>query len=546
MRSKKYWINKISCFIIAVGKLPLPDREGSAMYSKTYCVAVQGIEGCMVTIEADISDGLPGFSLVGYLSSEVKEARERVRIALKNSGYRFPPRKVTINLSPADIRKDGTGYDLAIAVAVLAAYGYIPEDTIKEILLIGELSLKGEVRPVSGVLPMVYTAMEKGMKYCLLSCDNQAEAEAVDGIQILGVKNLRQVVAFLTDGTWNPQESTGGADCDNQEAGPPLDFAEVRGQESARRAAEVAAAGMHNLLLIGPPGSGKSMIASRMAGILPSMTFEEQMEISRIYSVAGLLSKDQPLMEQRPFRSPHHTITQTALVGGGIYPKPGEVSLASGGVLFLDELPEFDRNVLEVLRQPLEEGWVTVSRLGGSCRYPARSLLLAAMNPCKCGWYPDRTRCRCTPMQVRGYLGRISQPLLDRIDICVETVPLRYQELQEQNTPLPESSQAIRARIEEAQLRQRDRYRQEDFEHNSRLTPQAIRKYCPLTEEAQESLRLIFEKMEFSARAYHKILRVGRSLADLDDSEVITAAHIAEAVSYRSIDRKYWGMGVEG
>lgn len=513
------------------------------MYSKTFCAAVQGIEGRMIQIEADISDGLPGFSLVGYLSSEVKEARERVRIALKNSGYRFPPRRVTVNLSPADIRKDGTGYDLAIATAVLAAYGYIPEKHFEQVLLIGELSLKGEVKPVSGVLPMVYTGLEHGMKVCILAKGNQEEASVVDGMKVIGVSCLRQAAELLGEDRLETFACDGG-NRSVEHAGSALDFRDVRGQECARRAAEVAAGGMHNLLMIGPPGSGKSMIAGRMAGIMPSMTFEEQLEISRLYSVAGLLSEEYPLVTERPFRAPHHTVTQISLVGGGSLPKPGEVSLASGGVLFLDELPEFDRNTLEVLRQPLEDGWVTVSRLHGSCRYPAHTLLLAAMNPCRCGWYPDRTRCRCSPQQVRSYLGRISRPLLDRIDICTETVPLGYRELEESSAPAAECTEDIRRRVEAAQQLQLERYRREDFSHNAELTPQTIKKYCTVSREGREYLELIFEKMEFSARAYHKILKVGQSIADLAGSTRIEKAHIAEAVGYRSIDRRYWG-GVE-
>lgn len=514
------------------------------MYSRTFCAAIQGIEGRIIQIEADISDGLPNFSLVGYLSSEVKEARERVRIALKNAGYRFPPKKVTINLSPADIRKDGTGYDLSIAVAVLTAYGYIPEENSKDILFIGELSLMGEVKPVNGVLPMVYTGLEQGLSFCMLSQGNQEEASVAEGMKVIGVCSLQQAVELLVSGTFRvmPVERRIPK---RQLVEKYPDFADVKGQEVARRAAEVAACGMHNLLLVGPPGSGKSMIARRIAGILPSMTFEEQMEISRIYSVSGLLSEERPLVRERPFRAPHHTVTQTALVGGGRYPRPGEVSLSSGGILFLDELPEFSREAIEVLRQPLEDGWVNVSRLSGSCRYPAKGLLLAAMNPCKCGWYPDRNRCRCTLQQVQKYLGRISQPVLDRIDICTETIPLKYGELIGEQSTSAESSKVIRVRVEEAQKLQLARYKKEEFCHNARLTPHKIKKYCLMTKEAKEYLQIFFEKMEFSARAYHKILKVGQSIADLAGSERIETEHIVEAVCYRTIDRKYWGMGVQ-
>lgn len=512
------------------------------MYSKTFCASIQGIEGRIIQIEADISDGLPGFSLVGYLSSEAKEARERVRIALKNSGYRFPARKVTINLSPADIRKDGTGYDLAIAVAILSAYGYIPEESTNQILFIGELSLDGAVKPVSGVLPMVYTGWEQGIKYCFVPKGNQEEASVVDGISVIGVSDLKQVVEILVEGTFDScackRSSISWTEKKNI-----LDFQDIQGQELVVRAAQVAVSGMHNMLIIGPPGTGKSMIAQRMAGIMPAMNFEEQMEISRIYSVAGLLTEDMPLMTVRPFRSPHHTITQTALVGGGKYPRPGEVSLASGGVLFLDELPEFDRNAIEVLRQPLEDGWVNISRLNGNCRYPAKCLLLAAMNPCKCGWYPDRKRCQCSPQQVKKYLGKISRPMLDRIDICTETIPLKYQELEGEKSIPRESSKEICQRVEQAQRIQWERYQKESFLYNSQLPPQKLKEYCTVTTEAKKYLEQIFEKMEFSARAYHKILKVGRSIADLEGSSLIELNHIAEAVCYRVLDRKYWGTG---
>lgn len=366
----------------------------------------------------------------------------------------------------------------------------------------------------------------------------------VEGIRVIGVSSLAEAVRILTSGSQEEPFYTRQKERQTQTGKREYpDFADVRGQEAARRAAEVAASGMHHLLLIGPPGSGKSMIASRIPGILPSMSFEEQMEISRIYSVAGLLTEEKPFVTERPFRSPHHTITQTALAGGGVYPRPGELSLASGGVLFLDELPEFDTGTVEVLRQPLEDGWVSVSRLHGSCRYPARALLLAAMNPCKCGWYPNRSRCHCSPQQIQRYLERISRPILDRIDICAETIPLSYGDLEWKERSDPESSVQIRKRVEEAHQRQLERYRGEDFCHNAGLTPQTIKKYCNVAGEAQDYLHNIFEKMEFSARAYHKILKIGQSIADLEGSDRIETRHISEAVCYRSIDRKYWGLG---
>lgn len=453
------------------------------MYSVSYCAAVRGIEGCMIQVEADISDGLPSFSLVGFLSSEVKEARERVQIGMKNAGFHFPPKKITINLSPADIRKGGTGYDLAIAVSILAAFGHISQEFIKNIVFIGELSLEGKIMEVQGVLPMVYTAYENGMGCCVVPKGNLAEAGIVKGIRTIGVSGLGELADMLRAESF-PAKKGRGDQC--QKEIEELDFCDVKGQRMVRRAIEVAAAGMHNLLMIGPPGSGKTMLARRIPGIMPELAFEEQMELSKIYSVAGLLSKEQPIVTKRPFRNPHHTITQTALIGGGILPKPGEVSLASGGVLFLDELAEFKRQTIEVLRQPLEDGSVTV--------------------------------------------------------ICVETLPLSYQDFEETDPGVEnEPSAKIRERVAAAQALQNNRYQGEKFFHNARLTPSLIKKYCRLTPDAEIYLASAFEKMEFSARVYHKILKVGRTIADLAGEEQIEKEHIAEAVCYRAIDKKYWG-----
>lgn len=501
------------------------------MFSESYCAAIQGIDGCIIQVEADVSDGLPCFSLVGYLASEVKEARERVRIAIKNSGYRLPPKKITVNLSPADIRKDGTGYDLAIAVAVLAAFGYIPQSEINQYVFLGELSLDGQIKGISGVLPMVYTAMEHEIPFCIVPMDNFSEASMVSGIKVAGVRTLQEVVELLQGGrTWTEFVDK-NISMQPIETSTP-DFSEIRGQAVVKRAVEVAVAGRHNLLMIGPPGSGKTMIARRIPGIMPELTFEEQMEISKIYSVAGLLGGKTPYISERPFRSPHHTTSQPALVGGGRYPRPGECSLSSGGVLFLDELPEFQRQVIEVLRQPLEDGYVTVSRMEGSYRFPAKCQLVAAANPCPCGFYPNKRKCTCTSGQIERYFGKISQAILDRIDICTETVSLEYQDL-EQDVGKEETSDQIRERVMAAQQIQLERYRQESVRYNAELTPREIRKYCILESEAQEFLEEMFQSLDLTARGYHKILKVGRTIADLNGSKKISRKHINEAICYR-------------
>ena len=505
------------------------------MFSKVFSGAILGLDGFIISVEADVSNGLPVFDMVGFLASEVKEARERVKIALKNCGYRLPSKRITVNLSPADIRKAGTAYDLPIAIAILGALGYIPEIVLKDVLIIGELSLDGSVNPVKGILPLVYSAKKQGFKKFIVPKDNAREGAVIKGAKVYGISKLKEAVALLNGDLPKEAEKIDlGLFFKEGQKANKLDFSDVSGQETVKRAIEVAVSGMHNILMIGPPGSGKTMLAKRIPTIMPDLSLEESMEVSKIYSIAGLMD-NQALITKRPFRSPHHTITKSALVGGGAIPKPGEISLAHLGVLFLDELPEFKKGTIEVLRQPLEDRYINISRVHANYKYPSNLVMVAAMNPCSCGYYPDRNRCNCSINQVKRYLGRISRPMLDRFDICIETLQIDYKELQ--NDRGKESSSDIMKRVNIAREMQVDRYKEENIWYNSQLSPLLIKKYCKLGNKEEALMEEAFRKLNLTTRAYHRVLKVARTIADLDQSDDIKIKHISEAICYRGIEQ---------
>lgn len=509
------------------------------MFSRTHCIYLRGMEGKEVSVEADVSDGLPSYNLVGYLASEVREGGDRVRTAIRNLGMGLLPKKITVNLSPADFRKEGTGFDLAIAAAVLAGYGRLPEEPLRQAVLLGELGLDGSLKGIPGVLAIAAFARERGYEKVFLPEENLREALVIQGLSFIGVKSLSHFVGMMTGKIpAKPVKDWSGGKNPRGLNSYEVDFSEVNGQRLLRKAAEVAAAGRHNMLLIGPAGTGKTMVAKRMPTIMPGMTMEESIEISKIYSISRLLSDEEPLILKRPFRSPHHTISPQALAGGGSRPRPGEISLATGGILFLDELPEMKRETLEVLRQPLEERKVTITRVQGAVSYPANFQLVAAMNPCPCGHYPDRSRCFCTQGQIRKYLGRISGPLLDRIDICVEAAPVAYQEMR-QSEP-NEDSASIRSRVEQARKIQEDRFRRLGIRCNGEMSGAHIRKFCTLEREAEEFLREVYQQMGLSVRMHDKILKVARTAADLEERDRISYGNLCEAVSYVRAKEQFW------
>lgn len=507
------------------------------MFAKINSLGLMGLNAFPVEVEIEASRGMQSFDVVGLADAAVRESRERIRSALRSSSISFPSQKIMINLAPADKKKSGSVHDLAITAALFAVMGFCTPQQTDKAAFIGEVSLSGEIRGVTGVLPMTILAQKMGFEEIYVPFDNAREAAVVDGIKVYGVESVGQLVLHFSGKAVMVPAS--GAKIGEPDYFGTLDFADVKGQATAKKALEIAAAGGHNALMIGAPGSGKSMLAKRMPSILPKMTFEESIETTNIHSVAGLLNKDNPLVTVRPFRSPHHTVSAAGLSGGGSVPRPGEISLAHNGLLFLDELAEFSRLALEILRQPLEDRQVTISRVSGSVTYPCSFMLIAAMNPCPCGYFGHPTRkCICNPKQVKNYLSKVSGPLLDRFDLHIEVAPVEFADLSSKEKE--ESSAEIRKRVQTARDIQTQRFKGTEITCNARITSDILQKVCPMNEKAQNMLRGVFDRLGLSARAYDRILKVARTCADMDESEVLTERHIAQAVQFRSLDRKYW------
>jgi magnesium chelatase family protein len=507
------------------------------LLSRISSCAVEGIDGSIVDVEVDIRYGLPAFTTVGLPDAAVKESRERVRAAIKNSGYTFPDDKITVNLAPADVKKDGTAFDLPMAMAILVATGAAPQDAVLPYLFFGELSLDGRLKPVKGSLPMAMAAREAGYKGIVVPYENRRETSVVQGLSVYPARNLSQVLGFILGDVHLDNEATDINALFRDDGHHETDFSEIMGQEHVKRALEISAAGGHNVLMSGPPGSGKTMLARSFSSILPPLSFEEAIETTKIYSVAGLLAKDQTLITRRPFRAPHHTISDAGLIGGGHHPRPGEVSLAHNGVLFLDEFPEFKKHVLEVLRQPLEDRRVTISRAASTLTFPSSFSLIAAMNPCPCGYMTDTIHaCTCSPAQIDRYKSRLSGPLLDRIDIHIDVPAVPFREIKKGRAS--ETSADVRGRVTSARAVQQTRFKKLGIYANAQMTSRMINRFCPMDSDCLSLLEQAIARLGLSARAYNRVIKISRTIADLSGEETIRPVHVSEAIQYRSLDRK--------